>query len=74
MLFANERMLKITVPVRTETNTRPNIRWLIDHLCKHFLKDSRKDLFVLDDSVYVYPLENNVETAGAERDTNLRYN
>ncbi|KIW00272.1 uncharacterized protein PV09_08162 [Verruconis gallopava] len=51
MLFANERVHRMEVPLKTAAGDRPNINWLIDYLCKNKMKDPRKDLFVLDDTV-----------------------
>jgi ubiquitin related modifier 1 len=52
LLFSNQRVHKLEIPKRTASGTVPNITWLIDYLCKNKLKDPRKDLFVLDDTVY----------------------
>lgn len=52
LLFLNQRVHKLEIPSKTASGTTPNIAWLIDYLCKNKLKDPRKDLFVLDDTVY----------------------
>ncbi|KAF1965942.1 ubiquitin related modifier 1 [Bimuria novae-zelandiae CBS 107.79] len=51
MLFANERKLSLTIPVKDENGERPNIAFLVRHLCDTIMKDPRKELFVLDDTV-----------------------
>jgi hypothetical protein len=52
MLFSNQRVHKLEIPARITAKATPNIAWLIDYLCANKLKDPRKDLFVLDDTVY----------------------
>lgn len=56
MLFANERKLAVTLPAKDESGNNVNVAHLIDHLCEKHMKDPRKDLFILDGSVYVPPL------------------
>jgi ubiquitin related modifier 1 len=51
MLFSNQRVHKISIPAKTADGTAPNIQWLINYLCTSIMKDPRKDLFVLDDTV-----------------------
>lgn len=51
MLFSNERKLSFTIPAKDENGTRPNIAFLVRHLCDTVMKDPRKELFVLDDTV-----------------------
>ncbi|KAH6626984.1 ubiquitin-related modifier 1 [Chaetomium sp. MPI-SDFR-AT-0129] len=48
MLFDNQRRYLISLPVTDESGKAANIAFLIDHLCKHYMKDPRADLFVLD--------------------------
>ena len=53
MLFSNKRKHKISIPI-TEGNGSPStIAFLITWLCENLMKDPRKEMFVLDDSVYV---------------------
>jgi len=54
MLFSHQRVHKISIPAKDSKNGTPNIKWLIDHLCANLMKDPRKDLFVLDDTVYLF--------------------
>lgn len=51
MLFSNERKHKISLPVTDEHGAISNIAYLIRYICQNLMKDSRKELFVLDDSV-----------------------
>ena len=51
MLFSNQREHKFEIPAKVDNGKPPTIAWLIDYLCKHKMKDPRKDLFVLDDTV-----------------------
>ncbi|KAK0383389.1 hypothetical protein NLU13_9302 [Sarocladium strictum] len=51
MLFSDERSHTLTVP-RTNKDGAPfTIADLIDHLCRHVMKDTRQELFVLDNSL-----------------------
>jgi ubiquitin related modifier 1 len=52
MLFSNQRVHQLEIPAKTSAKSIPTIAWLIDYLCEKKLKDPRKDLFVLDDTVY----------------------
>lgn len=54
MLFSNERKLNLTIPLADESGARSNVAFLVRHLCDTVMKDPRKELFVLDDTVYVY--------------------
>jgi ubiquitin related modifier 1 len=51
MLFSNERVHKLSIPAKAANGTPLNIKGLIDYLCKNTMKDLRKELFVLDDTV-----------------------
>lgn len=53
MLFSHERKLSLTIPAKDEDGARSNIAFLVRHLCDTVMKDPRKELFVLDDTVYV---------------------
>jgi ubiquitin related modifier 1 len=53
ILFANERKHKVTLPAQLENGTRPNISYLLQYLVDNVMKDRRKELFVLEDNVYV---------------------
>ncbi|KJZ74184.1 Ubiquitin-related modifier 1 [Hirsutella minnesotensis 3608] len=49
MLFSDQRHHSISLPRRNQDGRSPNVGFLIDHLCRHVMKDTRKELFVLDD-------------------------
>ncbi|PNH37859.1 hypothetical protein VD0004_g8932 [Verticillium dahliae] len=53
MLFEDQRKHAVSIPSRSEDGQPATIAHLIDHLCKNVMKDSRKELFVLDDHMYV---------------------
>lgn len=53
MLFANERKHKLTLPAQLSDGSRPNISYLLGYLIDNLMKDQRKELFVLEDNVYV---------------------
>jgi hypothetical protein len=53
MLFANQRIHKVTLPVKDENGTPSNVAFLVRYLCDNKMQDSRKELFVLDGTVYV---------------------
>jgi len=50
MLFNNQKEQSVNVPIISD-GTKPNINWLVEHLCENVMEDSRKELFVLDGSV-----------------------
>ncbi|RDL35331.1 uncharacterized protein BP5553_07262 [Venustampulla echinocandica] len=51
MLFADERKHKLSVPAKDNKGNPVTVGWLVDYLCENVMKDSRKELFVLDDHV-----------------------
>ncbi|EON63992.1 ubiquitin-like modifier 1 [Coniosporium apollinis CBS 100218] len=51
MLFSNRRKHQITLPVRDENDAAANIAYLVRYLCQNVMRDHRKELFVLDDTV-----------------------
>ncbi|EER29030.1 hypothetical protein CPC735_037360 [Coccidioides posadasii C735 delta SOWgp] len=51
MLFSNQRKHKLSLPSLDVTGAPSNIAYLIKYLCQNLMKDERKELFVLDDSV-----------------------
>jgi ubiquitin related modifier 1 len=51
MLFSNQRKHQVDVPFDGESSEGPTISFLVDYLCANLMKDSRKELFVLDNSV-----------------------
>merc|ERR1712000_375982 len=48
MLFADERHHSLTIPSTDKDGSPSTIAHLIDYLCQHVMKDTRKELFVLD--------------------------
>ncbi|KAF4994539.1 hypothetical protein FGRMN_5719 [Fusarium graminum] len=53
MLFSNKRQHALVIPAADQDGQPANIAYLIDHLCQNVMDDSRKDLFVLDNHLYV---------------------
>jgi hypothetical protein len=53
MLFSNKRQHALTIPAADQDGKPVDIAYLIDHLCQNVMDDSRKDLFVLDNHLYV---------------------
>jgi ubiquitin related modifier 1 len=51
MLFSNQRTFKLALPPVDSTGTPIDISFLVHHLCEKVMKDSRKELFVLDGTV-----------------------
>ncbi|KAI0024425.1 ubiquitin-like modifier 1 [Xylariomycetidae sp. FL0641] len=48
MLFSDQRRHALSIPAKSQEGKPATIAQLIDYLCTHTMKDSRKDLFVLD--------------------------
>lgn len=53
MLFSNERKHNVTLPAQSPDGNRPNISYLLQYLVENIMKDDRKELFILEDNVYV---------------------
>lgn len=51
MLFSDQRKHKISVPAVDPKEKPATISFLIQWLCENLMKDPRKEMFVLDDSV-----------------------
>lgn len=56
MLFSDQRRHSISIPAANKDGKPATIADLIHHLCEHTMKDARKDLFVLQDHLYVTTL------------------
>jgi hypothetical protein len=56
MLFNNERKLKLGIPTKDETGAPTDVASLVRHMCEKVMKDPRKELFILDGTVYVQDL------------------
>jgi ubiquitin related modifier 1 len=54
-LFANQKKYDLALPAKDESGEPANVAFLVRHLCDKVMKDPRKELFVLDDTVYVPP-------------------
>ncbi|KAI0167145.1 ubiquitin related modifier 1 [Hypoxylon sp. FL1284] len=48
MLFSDQRRHSLSIPAANKQGKPPTIADLIEHLCNHTMKDTRKELFVLD--------------------------
>lgn len=53
ILFSNERKHNISLPVQLNDGNPPNIAFLLQYLVENVMKDERKELFILEDNVYV---------------------
>jgi hypothetical protein len=53
MLFSDQKRHNITIPATDKDGKPVTVTYLIDYLCKNTMKDSRKELFVLDNQMYV---------------------
>jgi len=51
ILFSNERKLKISLPLKGQNGNPPDVGYLAQYLCKNVMKDQRKELFVLNNTV-----------------------
>ncbi|KAL5114009.1 Ubiquitin-related modifier 1 [Pleosporales sp. CAS-2024a] len=51
MLFGNQKNYSLSVPAKDEQNAPANVAFLVRYLCDQVMKDARKELFVLDDTV-----------------------
>ena len=53
LLFGNERKHKVVLPAQLEDGSPPNISYLLGYLVDNLMQDQRKDMFIMEDSVYV---------------------
>jgi ubiquitin related modifier 1 len=51
MLFSNENRHEIQIPAMGKDNAPVNVAYLVQYLCDEVMKDKRKELFVLGDSM-----------------------
>jgi len=51
MLFSNKRKHSLSVPAKDDTGNPVTVGWLISYLCEEVMKDTRKEMFVLDGHV-----------------------
>ena len=62
MLFDNQRKLSLKIPKKDDSGADSNVAFLVRHMCDNIMKDPRKELFVLDGTVYVSALEDHAKT------------
>jgi ubiquitin related modifier 1 len=53
MLFSDQRKHKVALPAQDEAGRPANIAFLIRYLCENVMTDQKKELFLLDECVYV---------------------
>jgi ubiquitin related modifier 1 len=53
LLFSNQRNHKVSLPAQDQDGKPANIAFLIKHLCENLMTDQKRELFLLDESVYV---------------------
>ncbi|KAK3116230.1 Ubiquitin- modifier 1 [Teratosphaeriaceae sp. CCFEE 6253] len=51
LLFSNQRKHKISIPTTDPQKEPSNVGYLVKWLCENLIKDPRKEMFVLEDSV-----------------------
>ncbi|EME86136.1 uncharacterized protein MYCFIDRAFT_133060, partial [Pseudocercospora fijiensis CIRAD86] len=51
LLFSNQRKHRVSISARDAKGQPSSVAFLIAWLCDNLMKDPRKDMFVLDDSV-----------------------
>ncbi|OCK85684.1 ubiquitin related modifier 1 [Lepidopterella palustris CBS 459.81] len=51
MLFSNKRKHNLSIPRNDDSGAASNIAFLVSYLCQNVMKDPRKNLFVLDETV-----------------------
>ncbi|KAF2023381.1 ubiquitin related modifier 1 [Setomelanomma holmii] len=51
ILFGNQKKYSLSVPANDEFGAPANVAFLVRYLCDKVMKDPRKELFVLDDTV-----------------------
>lgn len=51
ILFANQKKYSLSIPAKDDTGAQANVAFLVRHLCNTIMKDPRKEMFVLDNTV-----------------------
>ena len=51
MLFSDQRKHSLSVPSKDDKGNAVTVGWLVHHLCEKVMKDTRKEMFVLDGHV-----------------------
>ena len=54
MLFSNQRKHQVSLPATDEAGRTATLGFLVRYLCQQLMQDQRKELFLIDDTVYVY--------------------
>jgi ubiquitin related modifier 1 len=52
MLFSDQRKHSLQIPAKDDNGNAVTVGWLVHHLCEDVMKDTRKEMFVLDGHVY----------------------
>ena len=52
MLFSNQRKHQISIPMKDEDGSAADVAFLIRYLCRHVMKDNRRELFVTNERMY----------------------
>jgi len=53
MLFSDKRRHSLVIPAKDKDGKAANVAFLMGYLCTKVMKDSRKELFMLDNHLYV---------------------
>lgn len=56
MLFSDERTHRLSIPLKDEKEDPVTVGWLVHYLCNEVMKDTRKEMFILDGHVSVIVL------------------
>jgi ubiquitin related modifier 1 len=51
LLFDNQKKYSLSIPSKDQSGAPSNVAFLVRYLCDKVMKDPRKDMFVLDDTV-----------------------
>jgi len=51
MFFSDKRKHELSVPAKDDKDNAVTVGWLVSHLCEKVMKDTRKEMFVLDGHV-----------------------
>ncbi|KAF1349418.1 ubiquitin related modifier 1 [Lizonia empirigonia] len=51
LLFANQKKYSLAIPSKDDSGAPSNVAFLVKYLCDKVMKDPRKDMFVLEDTV-----------------------
>jgi len=54
LLFSNKRKHSISLPKHDNNGQLANLAFLLNFLCENLMKDQRKEMFILDDTVFVF--------------------